>query len=192
QKRRQTLTLVEFVNEQGQRFYTWQWRTLSELDIRSRHLLFQLVPSTPRIEGTEYGLLHTPRATMIEEPNENFIKRMGDRTDKCYPHLSAQVPDYVKLGLLATPTANPPADITPERAKELGWTWSGTSWIRQDGTKVQTTLNHQVVMLPTPQAFDGFKASIGTNQKSVTRTVKETFGKTSQLNHRFVLEMMGY
>src|SRR5690606_33737500 len=132
QKRRQTLTLVEFVNEQGQRFYTWQWRTLSELDIRSRHLLFQLVPSTPRIEGTEYGLLHTPRATMIEEPNENFIKRMGDRTDKCYPHLSAQVTDYVKIGLLATPTANPPADITPE------------------------------------------------------------IGGTSQLNHRFVLEMMGY
>src|SRR5690606_26122537 len=54
---------------------TWKMKAT-----RCNRLYFQLVVSTRRIEGTGYGLLHTPRVTMIEEPNENFVKRMGDRT----------------------------------------------------------------------------------------------------------------
>lgn len=47
-------------------------------------------------------------------------------------------------------------------------------------------------LLPTPQAFDGFKASHGMRQKSITKTVKDFHGKGSLLNHRYVMEMMGY
>ena len=52
--------------------------------------------------------------------------------------------------LLSTPSANPMGDITPEQGEKNGWEWRGTAWYRADGSKVQTTLGHQVVMLPTP------------------------------------------
>jgi hypothetical protein len=52
--------------------------------------------------------------------------------------------------LLSTPSKSPMADITEERATEKGWVWKGTAWYRPDGSKVQTTLGHQIVMLPTP------------------------------------------
>ena len=58
---------------------------------KSGRLLFQLAPSTPRTEGTGCGLLHTPRAMEVEESQEKFVKRMGDRTANCVSGLKMQI-----------------------------------------------------------------------------------------------------
>jgi len=57
-------------------------------------------------------------------------------------------------GMLSTPSAQPPDEITPERAAELGWVWNGTNYTRPDGSKVQTSLTHQIAMLPTQDCSD--------------------------------------
>jgi hypothetical protein len=70
-------------------YLTWRG-----FNTKSRHLLFQLVPSTPRTEGTGCGLLRTPEA--------------GDAPDRTYavnsrgePKLSGQIKD---IAMLPTPT----------------------------------------------------------------------------------------
>ena len=55
-------------------------------------------------------------------------------------------------GLWATPNANMQAEITPERALELGWVWKGTAWYTKDGVKKNSSLTHQVKIWPTPRA----------------------------------------
>ena len=49
-------------------------------------------------------------------------------------------------------------------------------------------------LLPTPLASEGPKMSGGPteNQMSMTKLVRQEHGKTSQLNPRFVAEMMGF
>jgi len=47
-------------------------------------------------------------------------------------------------------------------------------------------------MLPTPQAQEGGKITGKENQDSITKRVRQMTGKTSQLNPRFVAEMMGF
>jgi hypothetical protein len=64
---------------------------------------FQLAPLVLPTEGIGFGLLHTPRAVMIEETNERFQQRMGDRNSTTYPHLLNQIKDYVLKGLMPTP-----------------------------------------------------------------------------------------
>jgi len=88
---------------------TWRVRVTD-----ANHLLFQLAPSTPLIEGTEFGLWHTPKALMIEEDPESFIKRMGDRSDKCAPNLAVQVKHK---RLWPTPRVFMHKDSTTDRGK---------------------------------------------------------------------------
>jgi hypothetical protein len=47
-------------------------------------------------------------------------------------------------------------------------------------------------MLPTPQAQEGDKITGKENQDSMTKRVRQVTGTTSQLNPRFVAEMMGF
>lgn len=75
---------------------TWKPKVM-----KSSRLLYQLVPSMPRIEGIEYGLLHTIKANETCENPVVFNKRMKDRTDKCFGSLSAQI----KYGMLPTPVS---------------------------------------------------------------------------------------
>jgi len=82
-------------------------------------------------------------------------KLLGTKSNRFYFQL---VPSTLPIAgiesglLLSTPSANPMANITEERAKEKGWIWKETSWYRKDGTKVQTTLSQQITqgLLPTP------------------------------------------
>lgn len=67
-------------------FLTWRVQITPQ-----GHLLFRLVPSTPRIEGIDAGLLLTPRAKESGEKQETFLKRMGDRSEKCHSSLTAQL-----------------------------------------------------------------------------------------------------
>ena len=108
-------------------------------------------------------------------------KLKGTKSSRLYFQLvpSMLPTDGTGFGLLATPSSQPMADITPERATELGWKWTGTSWVRPDGSKVQSTLNHQVMMLPTPQARDEKNGSNITDGR-FQRKLEE--GRTIDLN----------
>jgi hypothetical protein len=197
-------------------------------------MYFQLVPSTHRTEGIEFGLLHTPRATMIEEPNENFIKRMGDRSENCYPHLSAQVVDFVKKGMLPTPTAMDSTGATANmkssqvkegsmhsvtlsrfvgmlptpRASDVEGGISNPNQISEKngrfvrtsdktGTEFGAKLRDVAHLLPTPTASDYHARGDqpgwdGSDLVSTMHKITGADGKTSQLNPRFVAEMMGF
>jgi hypothetical protein len=61
----------------------------------------------------------------------------------------------------------------------------------EKGVNLQMTLR-QMAMLPTPQAQEGEKITGLENQDSMTKRVRQITGKTSQLNPRFVAEMMGF
>jgi len=65
---------------------TWKAKVM-----KSNRLLFQLAPSTPRTEGIASGLLRTPRTMEVEESQEKFVNRMGDRTMACTSGLSMQI-----------------------------------------------------------------------------------------------------
>ena len=61
-------------------FLTWKVKTTP-----SKHLIFQLVPSMPRIEETEFGLLPTPRVSDTEGgrvKNVEMINGKYSRTNK--------------------------------------------------------------------------------------------------------------
>jgi hypothetical protein len=113
---------------------------------KSNRLLFHLSPRTQTTSEIGCGLLHTPRATEIEEDQAVFVKRMGDRSDKCFPNLATQI-----KGLLRTPTAG---DGTHNHC------------LAPSVLKGETTLmlSHQLLMIPTPTARDfrsGFSPTSG-------------------------------
>ena len=102
-----------------------------------------------------------------EELSPQSLKTLG-KQDMYYPNLPTAHQSFVVcqlqvlvprtkgigsgLLLLSTPNAQPMADITPERAIKLGWIWRNGSYYRPDGSKEQTTLSHQIHLLPTPKA----------------------------------------
>ena len=93
----------------------------------------------------------------------------------------------IEFGLLPTPMAqerNTTEQETIERQKKYG------------GKKRAMYLENFAAMgmLPTPLASEGTKMSGSPteNQMSMTKLVRQKHGKTSQLNPRFVAEMMGF
>lgn len=142
---------------------------------RSHRLYFQLVPSMLPIEEIGFGLLPTPRKVEFIEHPEKVAARLGDRTGNAMNNISSMA----AFGLLPTPTAN-----------TAPYQYSNGDKSRPVTPTLVGLMN--AGLLPTPQGFDGFKASIGMNQRSITRTVKEFHGKGSLLSHRYVMEMMGY
>ena len=174
---------------------------------------FQLAASTRHTKDTEFGLLHTPRAVMIVEEPEWFQKRMGDRNGTTYPNLAVQV--LHTPWLLKTPTAfdatvssgkkNPVPGDSGCLAQEImsGYAQNVRGLLptpaAQDGdnsTLPPSKINRDTVpgaimrLLPTPQAGDGYKGCSNQHQDSLHKTFKT--GGDSQLNPRFVGEMMGF
>jgi len=68
--------------------------------------------------------------------------------------------------------------------------WKGKSGGHQKGKDLPTII--AMGMLPTPTAMEGGKITGKENQDSLTKRARLTTGQTSQLNPRFVLEMMGF
>jgi len=138
---------------------------------------------------------------MIEEPNENFINRMGDRTGNCYPHLAAQVRDYVTKGLLPTPVV---MDTNGGDLEKIDQRRARAKAKKINGNGFGPSLNElaRKGLLPTPMSRDYKGAASADYYKKKGRTQANDLptyfacntnaGKTSQLNHRFVMEMMGY
>lgn len=152
---------------------------------------FQLVPSTHRTGATEYGLLPTPTVSDTEGGETNTValkKGRFVRTSKTTgTEFGAKIQHVAKL--LPTPTAMDTGETTDlkkldlrrEKAKATGK--NGNGFGQTIGELAQRGL------LPTPIAQDvkgGKKLRPGKTQ------LTEAIGASSQLNPRFVLEMMGF
>ena len=162
---------------------------------------FLLQVSEPLTKGKEFGLLHTPRPTMIVESNENFINRMGDRTKDSYPHLANQVADYVKKGLLPTPSAMMPGDADMDKLDARRQECKAR---KKNGNGFGASLNELAKkgLLPSPAARDfrsGFDPLSGKMESRMEHSrgvnlhefIQRHHGDNFQLNPAFVEEMMG-
>jgi hypothetical protein len=146
---------------------------------------FQLVGSTLPIKENEFGLLPTPLA--------NDSKSKENAPSMEYSHLST-ISSYFKRGLLPTPLAS---EIHhPKRVEKLKATGATGLRVREPGEAGANGLMDYLDwkgMLPAPKARD-WKGE-GFDSDLPTRFVKgsnKANGKTSQLNPRFVMEMMGF
>jgi hypothetical protein len=190
---------------------TWKMKGTSY-----NRMYFQLVPSTHRIGETEFGLLPTPRAMEVVEHPEAQAARLGDRTGGKLNNLSSGA----KFGLLPTPTTQEPStpcEIT-ETGRRMTKDGKGSHSLnlgriagmiptptaqdfkrRGPNSKQQGLSNTEnwTQLLPTPTASDYHARGDqpgwdGSDLVSTMHKITEADGKTSQLNPRFVAEMMGF
>jgi len=153
---------------------------------------FLLQASAHPTDGTGFGLLLTPTAVQTcEHPDEMQARAQanGYRNGTKYGSLTSQV----TYGMLPTPNA---FDWNTARSPEA---WDAAK--DKHGNALQVNLKQMATMktLPTPTSSDHKGArktetlhAAGRNQ---TNSLADTFGesgKTSQLNPRFVAEMMGF
>ena len=157
-------------------YLTWKLK-----GTKHRRLYFRLVPSTPRTDGIESGLLHTPRAVMPEETPENFRERMNskrpnDRKDG-FPNLAVQIVSMLPT-LLKTPSA-----VETE---------GGVMEIRK-GANAHYKLRDQIAMLPTPTSRD-HKDGNGYDKVPENSLLPRRVGNRTglKLQPNFVEWMMGY
>lgn len=147
-------------------FLTWKMKVT-----KSHRLYFQLQASTPRTNGIGSGLLPTPRTSDGNQPGIHGQGGQDLRT-------------VIAMGFLPTPTTQ--------------------DFKRRGPNSKQQGLSEAAYkkLLPTPQARDykGGRSSealeaLEASGRTITNSLNDVFnqpGKTSQLNHRFVLEMMGF
>ncbi len=149
-------------------FLTWRPKTTP-----SRRLLFQLAPSTPRIDGIGASLLGTPTASM------------RPRTAK---FRAGRAPNPAEAAFWPTPTARDykSADINPKSKRP----------------SQKTELNTAVILYPTPTTGAGLCGGAGnykqlkTLEKSGQITEEErrsmASGGGGQLNPTWVEWLMGF
>ena len=158
-------------------------------DMKYSRLLFQLQASTPRTEGTEFGLLLTP--TTREEVQD--LGKFKDRMEKypngtTMPNLATQV-----VSLLPTPSAY---DWNTARKEETFL--AAKARHKAKGVNLQNPLKQmaKLGMLPTPKAQESRgNASRDRGKFNLTDEIAKIYepsSKTSQLNPLFVEEMMGF
>jgi len=193
---------------------TWNLR-----GTKSRRMYFQLVPSTLRTEGTEFGLLPTLTAQDFKRRGPNSKQQGLSNTENW-------------VNLLPTPTASDGTmgsiigendsfittkNGTPRKVNQNGQNgsiglgrfaamgmlptvqsrdWKGTSGGHQKDRNLPGVLT---ALLPTPATRDYKGArtteALEASGRTETNSLPDAFhqsGKTSQLNPQFVLEMMGF
>lgn len=161
-------SLVKMLLESSTWNSTRCYLTWKESGTPARRLLFRLVRSMPRTSETGCGLLPTPRAAMTGGIS---VIRQADKN----PNLET----VLSRVLLPTPTAQDGKNNTFPASQKNRDTVPG--WILSNK------------LLPTPIASDcGEKLTGKENQDSLTKLSRGITGQTGRLNHRFVLEMMGY
>jgi hypothetical protein len=101
-------------------------------------------------EGSESGLWLTPRANESGERQETFLKRMGDRTDRCASSLSDQV-------------KNPKTWPTPKAQNGKGAAIHG-----EGGLDLQTA----VLLYPTPVSQDWKHRGPNSKQQGLVDVVR--------------------
>jgi hypothetical protein len=159
-------------------------------------MYFQLAPSTPHTDETEFGLLLLKTPTKMDGEVSSGKKNpvTGNSGTLAQEIMSGYEPTMKKLGMLPTPTGmmnDCYADKSPN------------AHLRHTPSIATLAANG---MLPTPAASDwkgAYRPESMTNKNgSVNReerlvniylkTGQEYNSKTSQLNPHFVLEMMGF
>jgi hypothetical protein len=168
---------------------------------KSSRMYFQLWPSTLPIDVTGFGLLPTPKAWDGDGGGARPV--VNGKTTFSSPG----VKDLCHAGLLPTPVAS---DATTGAIMGKNDTFRETSGlprkVNQNGTDGSVGLARLVKLLPTPTAMDSTNAtatmkstqvkegsmhSVTLSGAILSKEQQET-GRTSQLNPRFVAEMMGY
>jgi hypothetical protein len=152
---------------------------------KSKHLLYQLAPSTLPTEEIESGLLRTPQASDGEKGGPNMRDSSGA------PHLSMQVAQ-----LLPTPVAN---DDNKSPAAHLAMKARMKGGPRNTITSLQVKIKS---LLPTPRAQEAEGGVEKTIDGQITRKngvrhgakVKDILGTEAglRLQPNFVEWMMGY
>lgn len=140
---------------------------------------FQLRVLTRRTKDTGYGLLPTPICMDTNDGDLNKIDRRRERA-------KAKKVNGNGFGMTLMEMAQRRLLPTPTCSDSHGPCKHGTG-----GLDLATLIDIHNKMLPTPTASDGFKGTKGQNQNSCLHNTFQT-GGDSQLNHRFVLEMMGF
>jgi hypothetical protein len=138
------------------------------------------------------GLLPTPRSADVEGGCVNDVQMENGsyfRTNKDGVRWGVKLRDIVESGMLPTPTA---FDYNTARKPETFK--KAQERHKAKGVNLQNPLKQMAAMgmLPTPQAQEGEKITGLENQDSMTKRVRQIVGTTSQLNPRFVAEMMGF
>ena len=173
--------------------------TLNVKDTPSNRYLFRLVPSEHRTEGIGFGslqdLLPTPRAMEIVEHPMKQAARLKDRTGKKLNNLSSGA----AFGLLPTPMAT---DIHhAERVTELKKRGAKGLRCRDKGEAGANGLTDWMDfhgLLPPPTASDKNTGTTKERKDGASRmsdlkhNIAHQYGRNSQLNPRFVAEMMGF
>ena len=143
------------------------WRALAT---RSNRLLFRLVPSMPRTEGTGFGLWQTPVSDDAVEGENGKVNSRGE------PKLSAQVK------LWPTPTSRDHKDGTAKSCQNVD---------------PNGLLGRVVHLFPTPRAADADK-NIRTPEGRAKERLRRKNGEDlpthvgGQLNPMWVEWLMGY
>jgi hypothetical protein len=139
-------------------------------------LYFQLVPSTHRTDVIGFGLLPTATTQDFKRRGPNSRQQGLSNTENW-------------MGMLPTPTA----------INGSGATASMKSTQVKEGSMHSVTLSRWANMIPTPSTRDYKGARTTEKLEEKGRTELNSlpdffaqFGKTSQLNPPFVLEMMGF
>ena len=148
-------------------------------------MYFQLVALTHPTEGIGFGLLlKTPTVMDGEVTSGKKNPVSGDSGTLAQEIMSGYKPTMEKLGLLPTPRAN------QVNGCDLNSVNLAT---RNKGNLEEHVAKWVTGMLPTPNASDHPGKNTGKrNQDSLPKRIREAGGQTSQLNPRFVLEMMGF
>ena len=142
-------------------------------------MYFQLRPLALPIEGTEFGLLPTPTAM----DSTNATATMKSSQVKEGSMHSVTLTRAISMGMLPTPNQRDYKDNVGngKDAPSIGVT---------RGYSLGQKIN---LMLPTLIASNcGDKVTRLENQDLLTKRARLETGTTSQLNPRFVLEMMGF
>jgi len=166
---------------------TWKLR-----GTKSRRMYFQLVPSTLRTEGTEFGLLlKTPTKMDGEVTSGKANPVSGNSGTLAQEIMSGYKPTMEKLSLLPTPTASDGTmgSIIGENDSFIT-TKNGTPRkVNQNGQNGSIGLGRYAAMgmLPTPTAQDGKNSTLPSSQLNrssivgmlCTPTAQSSRGNTS-------------
>lgn len=159
---------------------------------KSHRLYFQLqVSALAPTEGTEFGLLLTPTATMIPMSENRIESRSKYRKSIGRKYVPGNLEEQLGyMGMLPTPTA---FDYNTPRSREA---WDKAK--EKHGDALQNPLKQMASfnMLPTPKCQEEKgNASKDRGKFNLTDEVARIWkppGKTSQLSPLFVEEMMGF
>jgi hypothetical protein len=158
-------------------------------------LLFQLVPKTHRTEETDAGLLlPTPTAMMDEAPIEKVDARNQKQMEKGNSPFILGLGQQAMRGMLPTPTAGEHKHGKSEKY------WDNRI---HKGRQEDLSMMLYKGMLPTPATRDykgansmehlrGENGTVMNHMGQLPNYLKFHTGQTSQLNPRFVAEMMGF